>query len=168
MLVFGVPRIFLLSATAKSLVHGVWFRHNLVIQRRKKCDFHEFFSQKPFGQFLSFYQNRCLAVRSYSQIFFRVVEFCVQNKSIPLSKKKIVLIFSISFYSWQKCVSLKRVEHYKNMFVFLLALVILWIKGHYNRLNENIWSPKAPTSTPSLTISSLNGKFYKYIWHPLC
>ena len=85
MLVFGVPRIFFLSATVKNLTNGVCIRHNLVIQRRKKVDFHDFFSQKPFGQFLSFYQNRCLAVRSYSQIFFRVVEFCVQNKSIPLS-----------------------------------------------------------------------------------
>ena len=70
MLVFGVPRIFFLSATVKNLTNGVCIRHNLVIQRRKKVDFHDFFSQKPFGQFLSFSQNRCLASRSYSQIVF--------------------------------------------------------------------------------------------------
>ena len=109
MLVFGVPRIFFLSATAEILTNWVFFRQNLVIQRRKKVDFQDFLSQKPFGQFLSFSQNRCPASRSYSLIFFRFLEFCVQNISIPLTRNWSVikgLILRLAYFlanSVKKC-----------------------------------------------------------------
>ena len=54
MLVFSLPRIFFLSATPENLINGVWFRQNLVIQRRKTVDFHNFFLKNPSVKFFYF------------------------------------------------------------------------------------------------------------------
>ena len=54
MLVFGVPRIFFLSATAEILTNWVFFMQNLVIQRRKKVDFQDFFLKNPSVNFFHF------------------------------------------------------------------------------------------------------------------
>ena len=84
MLVFGDSRIFFVCTNAKKVTETGQNPYSLVTQRRKKAEIKTFLIKKLFGHFFLNFYHRCSLPTSYSQIFFRSLEYCVKNISIPL------------------------------------------------------------------------------------
>ena len=56
MLVFGVPRFFFLSTIAGKVTSEEKIRPNLVLQRRRKVNFNDFFLKKSSVNFFHFFR----------------------------------------------------------------------------------------------------------------
>ena len=86
MLVFGDSRIFFVCTNAKKVTETGQNPYSLVTQRRKKAEIKTFLIKKFFGQFFKNFYHRCSLPTSYSQIFFRSLEFFLHDQSIPLNQ----------------------------------------------------------------------------------